>query len=219
MSLETITKLTAADLAALLCARICHDILNPVGALHTGLEVLDDEDNVGMHEDAMDLIKLSARQANVKLVFLRLAFGAGGSAPGIISTSELKRLIFDVYGDGKAELDWQISQDGLEKQAGRLLLNMTMLAVMTVPRGGDIVFKASEQDGDIVLSITCTGPKARLEEAVVKTLAGGAPDDGFDGRNVQPFYTGMIARDAGGRVAASIEDETVSFVCKIPVSS
>ncbi|TIS82510.1 MAG: histidine phosphotransferase, partial [Mesorhizobium sp.] len=30
--------LTAPDLAALLCSRVCHDIISPVGAINNGLE-------------------------------------------------------------------------------------------------------------------------------------------------------------------------------------
>ena len=75
----SIMKLTASDLAALLCARICHDLVSPIGALGAALEVFDDDDNLDMRDDAIDLIRLSARQASAKLQFLRLAFGAGGS--------------------------------------------------------------------------------------------------------------------------------------------
>ena len=39
-------KLSASDLAALLCARVCHDLVSPISALGTALEVLDDERNV-----------------------------------------------------------------------------------------------------------------------------------------------------------------------------
>ena len=213
---ENITKLTAANLAALLCARICHDLVSPVGALTAALEVFEDDDSLDMRDDAMELIKLSAGQASAKLQFLRLAFGAGGSAPGIIGTEELKTLTMGVYGDGKAAIDWQVETDGLDKPAARILLNLVMLAAMAVPRGGDIVITARSASAATDIKLVCTGMKARLDEKVVRTLAGGAPEDGFDGRSVQPFYTGMIARDAGGQVNAGIEGETVTFSATLP---
>ncbi|PHR92376.1 MAG: hypothetical protein COA69_08335 [Robiginitomaculum sp.] len=213
---DSITKLTPANLAALLCARICHDLVSPVGALGAALEVFEDDDNLDMRDDAMDLIKLSAGQASAKLQFLRLAFGAGGSAPGIVATEELKKLSLGVYGDAKATIDWQVEEDGLDKPSSRLLLNLIMLAVMAVPRGGDIVITAKCEDEQTQLKLVCTGPKARLNPSVVLTLAGGAPEEGFDGRNIQPFYSGMIAREAGGNVSAEIEEETVTFSAHIP---
>ena len=212
----TVTKLTPSSLAALLSARICHDLISPIGALGTAIEVLDDEANTEMHEDAMGLVRLSSKQAGAKLRFLRLAFGSGGSAPGIIGIEELKNLISDMYEGGKASISWSDSVEGLEKNTARLLLNLTMLAVQAVPRGGDVVISANETSGATTLRLAATGPKSRLDANVEKTLAGKAPEDGFDGRTIQPFYAGMIARVLKGSVTALIDGETVNFTAHIP---
>ena len=218
-----ITKLTAADLAALLCARICHDLVGPVGALETGLDLLNDEDNLDMHDDAIELIKVGAGQASAKLKFLRIAFGAGGSAPAVMACEELERLGRGVYPDGKVVFDWQMEVDGLSKPASRVLLNLVMLSVQTIPLGGTVLVNASiKDDGEVgentEISLSCTGNNARLDPAIAKTLAGGAPEDGFSGRTIQPFYTGMIAREAGGTITSRvvIEGEIVAFTAEIP---
>ena len=212
----TVTKLTPSSLAALLSARICHDLISPIGALGTAIEVLDDDSNVEMHEDAMGLVRLSSKQAGAKLRFLRLAFGAGGSAPGIIGVDELKSLTSDMYEGGKATISWGDCIDGIEKNTARLLLNLVMLAVQAVPRGGDVVISATEANGATTVSLAATGPKSRLDANVEKTLAGKAPEDGFDGRTIQPFYAGMIARELKGSVTALVEGETVNFTAHIP---
>ncbi len=214
---DSVLKLTAADLAALLCARICHDLVGPVGALENGLSLLDDEDSADMHEDAIDLIKVGAAQASAKLKFLRIAFGAGGSAPAKIASAELETLCRGVYPDGKIVLDWQVEADGLDKPAARALLNLVMLAVATVPLGGRVVVKAHRSQAATNLSLVCTGRKARLNDDVSHTLAGKAPEGGFDGRNIQPFYTGMIVRETGGRIQAALEGETVTFAAILPL--
>jgi len=214
----TVTKLTPSSLAALLSARICHDLISPIGALGTAIEVLDDETNTEMHEDAMGLVRLSSKQAGAKLRFLRLAFGAGGSAPGIIGMDELKTLISDMYEGGKASISWGDSVDGVEKNTARLLLNLTMLAVQAVPRGGEVKIMATEANGATTLSLAATGPKSRLDANVEKTLAGKAPEDGFDGRTIQPFYAGMIARELKGSVTTLVDGETVNFTAHIPTS-
>ena len=214
---EPLMKLTASNLAALLCARICHDLVSPVGALTAALEVFSDDDSMDMRDDAMELIKLSAGQASAKLQFLRLAFGAGGSAPGIISCEELKKLSMDVFDGGKVEFNWDVEADGLDKSGARILLNLVMLGMQVIPRGGTMLVQATKDDSNTDIKLTCTGMKARLEPNIVKTLAGGAPEDGFDGRSVQPFYTGMIARESQGNISATIEDETVTFSSVLPV--
>jgi len=215
----TVTKLTPSSLAALLSARICHDLISPIGALGTAIEVLDDETNTEMHEDALGLVRLSSKQAGAKLRFLRLAFGAGGSAPGIIAMDELKTLTTDMYEGGKASISYGDCLDGLEKNTARLLLNLTMLAVQAVPRGGDVTITTSQASGATTLSLNATGPKSRLDSNVEKTLAGKAPEDGFDGRTIQPFYAGMIARELKGSVTTTIDGETVNFTAHCPTSS
>jgi histidine phosphotransferase ChpT len=216
---QPVSKLTASNLAALLCARICHDLVSPVGALSAALEVFSDDDNMDMREDALELIKLSAGQASAKLQFLRLAFGAGGSAPGIIGAAELKKLSFGVFEDGKVNINWDVEADGLDKPAARILLNLVMLGMQTIPRGGEMVVKAVRGMPDTSIEVVCTGMKARLDPTIVKTLAGGAPEDGFDGRSIQPFYTGMIARESGGEVIAAIDGETVTISGKIKTAT
>lgn len=209
-------KLTPAGLSAQMCARIAHDLISPIAALGTAIEVLDDPDNTDMHEDAIDLIKLSARQASGKLQFLRLAFGAGGSAPGVVAVEQLKTLTEGIYSDAKSEIIWNTDRDGIEKDAARLLLNLIMLGVQAVPRGGSVTVLTRDIDEAFEIRLTCVGPKARLAEAVKLTLSGKMPEDGFDGRTIQPFYTGMILRELGGKMAAGADEERVVFSAKIP---
>ncbi len=204
-------KLSPSDLAALLCARICHDLVSPISALGTALEVLDDDKNVDMHEDALDLVKMSARQASGKLQFLRLAFGAGGSAPGMIGIDTLKTLVDGIYGDAKATIIWDTNGNTLDKNHARLLLNMVMMAMQSVPRGGTVTINL-----DDTLKLTAEGPRARIDAAVYTTLAGKAPEDGFDGRSIQPFYTGLIARELNAKITASIDGEIAVYTAMIP---
>jgi len=131
---------------------------------------------------------------------------------------ELKTLISDMYEGGKASISWGDSVDGVEKNTARLLLNLTMLAVQAVPRGGEVKIMATEANGATTLSLAATGPKSRLDANVEKTLAGKAPEDGFDGRTIQPFYAGMIARELKGSVTTLVDGETVNFTAHIPTS-
>jgi len=211
-----VAKLTPTSLAALLCARICHDLISPVGALGTAIEILDD-DTSDMHDDAMELVRSSSRQAGGKLRFLRLALGAGGSAPGIIALDEIKSLVDGMYGEGKASLHWETETDGITKNSARVLLNLVMLAVQAIPRGGDLKISIAETDDATALTLEATGPKSRLDAAIKKTLAGKAPEDGFDGRTIQPFYTGMLAREINSAIVTSVNAETVTFSANIPV--
>lgn len=210
-------KLMPSDLAALMCGRICHDLISPVGALGTALEVLGDDANADMHEDAMELVKTSARQASAKLQFLRMAFGSSSSAPGVLSPEKVKDLTMGVFGEGKATLHWNMDVDGIDKTHARLLMNFVMMAVQCVPRGGDITIRVTE-DENINMRLDAKGPKARLDEKIAKALSGKAPEDGFDGRTIQAFYAGLICRERSGRVQAAMntETETATIAARMP---
>jgi len=215
---ENPTKLKASDLAALMCGRICHDLVSPVGALSTALEVLDDESNVEMHEDALDLVRLSARQASAKLQYLRVAFGAGTSAPGVMGVEKLKALVEGMYGEGKVKVAWETPLDGLEKSYARLLLNMIMFSMQTIPRGGKIQVRADMSEG-MNINLTATGPKARVDEKLSLALKGQAPEGGFDGRAIQSFYTGLMVREMKGKIAVSLDGETTLLSSELPALS
>jgi len=212
----TISKLTPTSLSALLCARICHDLISPVGALGTAIEILDDPNNVDMHGDAMDLVRTSSRQASAKLKFLRLALVAGGSAPGVIPTAEVTQLSNDMFADSKPDLIWDIDTDGIDKNRARILMNLIMLAIQAAPRGGTVTVSRTGDGDGASFKLVSQGPKVRLDAAVAKSIAGKAPEDGFDGRSIQPLYASLLARDIGGTVGASAEEEVITFTANFP---
>jgi len=115
-----ITKLTPTNLSALLCARICHAI-----------EILDDNSNIDMHDDAMALVRTSSRQAAAKLKFLRIAFGAAGSAPGVIPTAEVQTLTNDMFADSKPDLVWNIDSIGIDKNRARIVMNLARISSLS----------------------------------------------------------------------------------------
>ena len=89
---STLAKVEPLDLAALLCSRVCHDLISPVGAIVNGLEVMEVDNDQETKAFAMDLIKKSVRQASAKLQFCRLAFGAAGSAGAQIDVGDAEKV-------------------------------------------------------------------------------------------------------------------------------
>lgn len=207
---------SATELAALLCARLCHDLVSPVSALGAALSVLDDENAADMRDDAIELIRTGANQAHAKLDYVRLAFGAGGSRPGSIDTGELKRLSDAMFASAKPDLVWKVQAASLGKPAARVLLNLIWLAVDNVPRGGTVTVEATASEaGDSRIRIVAAGPKARIDPSYIEALAGRAGEDGYDGRSIQPYYAGLVARENGGRVEARAGEERVEYIALI----
>jgi histidine phosphotransferase ChpT len=198
------TTLGALDLAALLCSRVCHDLISPVGAIVNGLEVLEEDKDEETKTFALDLIKKSAQQASAKLQFCRLAFGAAGSAGAQIETGDAERVARGLIEDGKTTIAWNLPRELVAKNRVKLLLNMLVVAVGTIPRGGTLSVDAFENG----YRITAAGLNARLTAATAELIAGSA-GHAVDAHAIQPVYTGILARDCGLTLSAVPDGETV----------
>ena len=196
----------ALDLAALLCSRVCHDLISPVGAIVNGLEVMDEDKDEETKVFALDLIKKSANQASAKLQFCRLAFGAAGSAGAQIDLGDAEKVARGLFSDDKTTIVWNLPRELLPKNRVKLLLNMLLVAVGTIPRGGTITIDPT--DGGKGFRLTASGLNARLAEATAGLLVG-SPGHPVDAHAIQPLYTGILARDCGLTVSAVAERETV----------
>ena len=130
--------LDALDLAALLCSRVCHDLISPTGAIVNGIEVLEDGADAETKSFALDLIKKSARTASARLQFCRLAFGAAGSAGAQIDIGDAEAMARGFIEDGKVTLAWNLPRLLMPKNRVKLLLNMLIIASQTIPRGGTL---------------------------------------------------------------------------------
>lgn len=192
--MTSIVELEAADLAALLCSRVCHDLINPVGAIGNGLEVLSDPSQSEMADFAKELIENSTRQARAKLEFARLAFGASSTAGTDIDTREAERVAALLVSCEKPELEWTIAPMMLPKNKAKLLLNMLVISVASVPRGGTVTVEMEGEPGRERFTISAKGPKTLVPNAVPALLAGTPEEGTVDARGIQPFYTGVLAR-------------------------
>src|SRR5688500_1417433 len=119
--------LEGLDLAALLCSRVCHDLISPVGAIANGLEVMEEDKDEETRAFAMDLIKKSARTASAKLQFCRLAFGAAGSAGAQIDSGDAEKVTRGLVEDEKTKITWNLPRALLPKNRIKLLLNMVLV--------------------------------------------------------------------------------------------
>ena len=128
----------ALDLAALLCSRVCHDLISPVGAIVNGIEVMEEDKDEETKTFALDLIKKSAYQASAKLQFCRLAFGAAGSAGAQIDLGDAEKAARGLIEDGKITLAWNLPRQLLAKNRVKLLLNMLLIGAGSISRGGTL---------------------------------------------------------------------------------
>ncbi len=203
-------EIAALDLAALMCSRVCHDIISPVGAIINGLEVLDEEEGEEMKAFAFDLIRKSARQASAKLQFARLAFGAAGSAGAEIDLGDAEKVARGYMDGEKQQLaSWEAPRALMAKNRVKLLLNLLLLAGGAVPRGGTIRVSVTGPVPAPDFVLRCAGPQARIPPAFEKLVPGTVDSAAVDAHVVQPYYAGLLAKACKMAVLCQLDGEEV----------
>jgi histidine phosphotransferase ChpT len=197
----------ALELAALLCSRVCHDLISPVGAIVNGLEVLDDNPKPEDRDFALDLIRKSARTASARLQFCRLAFGAAGSSGAQIDLGDAHNMAKGHIEDGKIMMSWNLPRLLLPKNRVKLLLNMLIIAQHTIPRGGTLTIDPIGDGETMGFRVTAAGLNARVQQNIADHLS--STSGAVDAHAVQPYYTRLLAQACGLSVKLAAEGETV----------
>jgi histidine phosphotransferase ChpT len=204
-----IVSLEALDLAALLCSRVCHDVISPVGAIINGLEVLEEEKDPETRSFAVDLIKKSAATASAKLQFCRLAFGAAGSAGASIDTGDAENVTRGLLLDDKVTLTWQAPRVLMPKNHVKLILNMCLIGIAAIPRGGQLVVSTGSEQDPYLARVVAIGGTVRVAHGVAELLQGETENGIVDAHAIQPYYAHLVAKSAGLSMALSQDADRV----------
>jgi histidine phosphotransferase ChpT len=200
------------DLASLLCSRLCHDLMSPVGALNNGIELLADEQDPDMREKCMELLAESARASANKLKFFRLAFGAGGGFGERIDTREAQTALEGLFGpERRIELGWVVADDKLPKGAVKLLLNLAMIAGDALVRGGRLDVGAESNAEGIELVIRAEGPRLLLDPNFRETLQKGG-NGTVEPRAAGAWLAHSLVQEAGGSLQLSDPHEQLLLI-------
>jgi histidine phosphotransferase ChpT len=201
--------LAPLDLAALLCSRVCHDLISPVGAIVNGIEVLEEEKDEETKQFALDLIKKSARTASAKLQFCRIAFGAAGSVGAQIDTGDAETITRGFLEDEKTRIAWSVPRSLLPKNQVKLLLNMMIIAAQAIPRGGQMSVDPAGSGETTGFTVRVTGLNARVPQAIPPLLTGEGGAETVDAHRIQPFYAGLLAKECGLTLTMTANEDGV----------
>jgi histidine phosphotransferase ChpT len=190
----------SAEFASLLCSRLCHDLLSPVGALNNGIELLADETDPDMRARCMELLAESARASANKLKFFRLAFGSAGGFGELIDTREARGAIEGLYGpEGKVQLGWMVSEASLPKSSIKVLLNLALIAGDALVRGGRLDIGAEGRE----IVIRAEGARLVLDPELRNALLGEADQDLLSPRAAAAWLVHLLVGESGGTLRLS----------------
>ena len=202
--------ISPVDFASLLCSRLCHDLLSPVGALNNGLELLADEHDPEMRARCLELLNESARASANKLKFFRLAFGAAGGFGETVDAREARAAIEGLFGDNhRVKLGWLVEDATLPKQAIKVLLNLALIAGDALIRGGQLDVGAESIDGAVEIVVRADGPRIVLDAEMRGALTGTSGDTVITPRAAAAYLVSALVAEGGGQVQVSTPDEPV----------
>jgi histidine phosphotransferase ChpT len=204
------------DFASMMASRLCHDLLSPVGAFANGLELLADEKDPAMRERCFELLEQSARTSAAKLKFFRLAFGSAGGFGEAVPPTEARSAIEGIMADRPITLNWMISDDPLPKPAVKIILNLALILVDALVRGGRLDIGCEKQgaspDGAIEIALHVEAERIFLDADVERILAEGETASAMTSRTAPAVLVQAVAAQNGGTVMLARETPTSLLV-------
>jgi histidine phosphotransferase ChpT len=202
----------SVEFASLLCSRLCHDLLSPVGALNNGIELLADEQDPEMRARCLALLSESARASANKLKFFRLAFGAAGGFGEDVDTREARAAIEGLFNhDGRIELGWMVDDGSLNKTAIKVLLNLSLIAGDALVRGGRLDVGAERGSGVVEVVVRAEGPRIVLDAELKRALAGELGDEAVAPRAAAAWLVHSLVTETGGDVQVAEDGGVLLF--------
>jgi histidine phosphotransferase ChpT len=198
------------ELAALISSKICHDVINPVGAINNGLEILDEDKDGDSQRYALEMIRNVTAQASARLQFARYAFGAAGSAGATIDLGMAEQVAVGFVGPdpkSKHRLVWTGPAGTMAKDKVKLLLNMIAISMTALPRGGEIAARITGGLERPAFSLRCKGHTARPPQYLADFCAGREPP--LDSMSIQSYYTWRLAAGCGMSLTIAMDGADV----------
>lgn len=211
------------DLASLLCSRLCHDMLSPVGALSNGLELLAEEKDPEMRQRCFELLEQSAKASADKLKFFRLAFGAAGGFGDAVPVAEARALVDALAGaSGRVTVNWMFGVDTLPKPAIKTLLNLALIGLDALVRGGtmDVGAELRADDGGTggiaEIVVRAAGQRVAFDPAIGQALEGTLPAGELSSRTAPAAMVQQLAAASGGGVQVHVTAESLVLGAVLP---
>ena len=210
--------ISSLDLASLLCSRLCHDMLSPVGALSNGLELLADEKDPDMRKRCFDLLEQSARISADKLKFFRLAFGAAGGFGDLVPVNEARALIDAlVGGNDRITVNWALGSDSLPKPAIKTLLNLALIGIESLVRGGTLDIGAEFTDTASEIVVRAAGPRIAFDPTIGRALDGTLADFDISSRTAPAAMLHQLAQGLGGGLQYALGEDALVMGAVLPI--
>ncbi len=208
-------------LAELMAARLCHDLVGPIGAVANGVELLGDG-SAGGDPEVTGLIAVSARQATRRLQWFRVAFGSASGLPNSGMFAETRRLALGLFEEGRVSLDWSMPDPAIEalatRAAAKVSLNLSLSAIECLPRGGAVQVRIAPDTAALRIRVAALGTGARMPDDLEMALREGVAIPELTPKSIPAYLAARLAKQLGGRLSAQASGEDrIEFAVDLPI--
>ena len=206
------SRLVDLRVLELLAARLCHELISPIGAIANGVELLD-EDDPEFVRDATTLIGQSAKKAGQRLQFYRFAYGS--SATGEAAGPDPRELVGGLFEGGKLSCAWHAEAMALPAEWQRLACNMVVLVAETLPRGGTINVTAGRLAAPR-LEIVGAGEAINVTSELRAAVARKTDLADLTSRSIHGYFTASLGEALGLTLTLAEPDPSRVVVTAVP---
>jgi histidine phosphotransferase ChpT len=183
----------------LVCSRLCHDLISPIGAVGNGLELMAEEADQELLDDARRLVEDSSSRAAALLQLYRSAYGNAGNQ-ATFGVNEAVKLAKEAFDPNRLALTASVLS-GTEWPAGfgKLVLNSILTVSEWLPRGGTLALAIEGE----AFTVTAQGQQAACPKDAERLIRLDRAGIEVSAHNIQPYLTGFIASRQNYRLAAA----------------
>lgn len=189
--------------AELICSRLCHDLISPISAINNGIELIAEVGDEA-RPDADVLIAESARNANRRLKVFRYAYGLAGQD---VRIEEIRNVALSYFEDTKISVDWPPISVQLPAGAGKVILNLCLMAPDIVRGQSKVTLTASPGE----IAITYSGNNPKLEEDITAALNGAVLSDNLDPKTAHAVLTAAQGARIGAHITHTATADSVTI--------
>ena len=209
------------DLAAYVASRVLHDVSSPLTAVMAGFEsALDPNADEDTRRMCAELVTEGIEKMFSQVQFLRFTIGSQELNNNQCSLHEVKQRA-DEFARlrERRSIEWGLDTDKISNRQARLLMNMALLVIESVPKDGAMKVRSRVEGDELVLECVAAGLEKGLRPAIVGALEGTQPDEGWGGGRIQPLYIREIADEIGFKVEAGGTAEGSGLLARGPLAS
>lgn len=205
--------------AELLCSRLCHELVNPTGAVANGVELIAEQEG-RVDPEVLSLIAESAKSAAGRLQFYRLAYGLTAGTSADLTLAEAVAMAEGMVERGRVRIDWPKAATEGERRLGgaavKLFFNLLVLAVEALPRGGRVALAFSPRGAGIDIAVSAEGEQAGLGAETLAAFKGEVAVAALTARTAHAYFTGRVSARVELPATVAQSPGCVTFCLSLP---